>query len=80
MTAYRVNAQAPAGDPLNLWDNPIRSPGLYNPYFNVCGSDDINNYDWKAKTPPDMEIFSDNMIAAGPDQKDVSKFASSFCL
>jgi hypothetical protein len=67
-TTYKIDAQAAGGDPMNLWDNPVRSPGLFNKYFNVCGSDDINNYDWKAKVPDDIKVFQNDMEAAAPGQ------------
>jgi len=50
--------------PWTLWDNPLTSLGLFNKYFNIIRSDDIKNYDWKAKIPGDMEIFQNNMDAA----------------
>ena len=61
---YTINAQAPGGDPGNLYDFPINSPGLYNSYFNVCGNDDPNSELDKDKTPDDIHNLFDNIASA----------------
>jgi hypothetical protein len=53
------------GDPLSLFDHDIKTPGLWNQWFNVCGDDNPNTIPDPKNPPPDVELVYHNMLAAG---------------
>jgi hypothetical protein len=47
-----------ASNPLDFFTNPYAPPGAFNPYFNLCGTDDPKaSLGTTATAPPDMALI-----------------------
>ncbi|KAJ5766037.1 uncharacterized protein N7511_003653 [Penicillium nucicola] len=59
--SYKITKDAKAGSPANLWESNVAAPGMYNAYFNECGSTDPKDI---KGTDKQMDIVSTNMMKA----------------
>lgn len=54
-----------ASNPLDFFTNPYAAPGAFNPYFNLCGTDDPKASLGTTETaPPDMALITANIDKA----------------